>query len=360
MERLQRLRKALTIGLIGFVLVAIVSKLLPVPFGIFIVPTRSMVPVIHPGDMVIVYGKHARVGDIVVWCTSALYCVVHRLIEIRDGVIVTKGDANPVPDNPVPVSRLKGKVVAIVPRYIWIPLLLLVILIISAPSIVSVLEREEVSPIAIAAGVFGFYVVLAAVMPLLYTSMSIAMLGYVKPPLLYLAKIGFDSRDCAVTIHYVGTRGLRILSVNSVTVDHTKVDTYVTGNNTLHIYLPPVLLSKHVEESSSPRLSITVDAVLTRLGHLKGKYSVVIPFKPLKVAKNNGKIVILNPNCYPLHVNITFLYAYSPGSPWRKASDQVIVDKVFEASPPSSARFVYAIVSYRAYGHVYSYKLRLK
>ena len=360
MERLRRLRKALTIGLVGFVLVAIVSKLLPIPFGIFIVPTRSMVPVIHPGDMVIVYGKHVRVGDIVVWCTSALYCVVHRLVEIRDGLIVTKGDANPVPDNPVPVSKLKGKVVAIVPWYIWIPLLLLVVFIVSAPSITSVLEREEVSPIAIAAGVFGFYVVLAAVMPLLYTSMSIAMLGYVKPPLLYLAKIGFDNGDCAVTIHYVGTRGLRVLSVSRVAVDHTWIDTYVVGNNTLRIYLPPMLLSRHVEESSSPKLSITVDAVLTRLGHLKGKYSVVVPFKPLRVMKSNGKVVILNPNCYPIRVNITFLYAHGPGSPWRKVNDQVIVDRVFEASPPSSARFVYAIVSYKAYGHVYSYKLRLK
>ncbi len=324
-------------------------------------PTRSMVPVIHPGDMVIVYGKHVKVGDIVVWCTSALYCVVHRLIEIRDGFIVTKGDANPVPDNPVPVSKLKGKVVAIVPWYIWIPLLLLVILVISAPSMASVLGREGGS---LADRYSGWRIRLLrgarggnAFLLYIYEHSNARLR---EAPLLYLAKIGFDNKDCTVTIHYVGTRGLRILSVNSVTVDHTKIDTYVTGNNTLRIYLSPMLLSKHVEESSSPRLSITVDAVLTRLGHLKGKYSVVIPFKPLKVMKSNGKVVILNPNCYPLHVNITFLYAYGPGSPWRKASDQVIVDRVFEASPPSSARFVYAIVTYRAYGHVYSYKLRLK
>jgi len=360
MWAVQRLRKALTVAIIAFVALAVASKLLPVPFGIFIVPTRSMVPVIHPGDMVIVWGKHVKVGDIVVWCTSALYCVVHRLIEIRDGFIVTKGDANPLPDNPVPVSRLKGRVVAIIPRYIWIPLLVAALLLVSSPSLVSLFTREEVSPIAIAAGIFGFYVAIAAVMPFLYTSMSIAMLGYVKPPLLYLAKIGFDNKECAITIHYVGTRGLRILDVNSVVVDHTWIDTYVVENNTLRIYLPPVLLSRHVEESSSPRLSIAVDAVLTRLGHLKGKYSVVIPFKPLRVTRSNDRVVIVNPNCYPVHVNITFLYAYGPGSPWRKASDQVMVGHVFEASPPSNARFVYVIVSYKAYGHIYSYKLRLR
>lgn len=318
-----------------------------------------MVPTIHPGDMVIVYGGEAQVGDIVVWCTSPLYCVVHRLVDVRDGLIVTKGDANPLPDNPVPVSRLKGRVVAIIPWYVWIPLLLASLLVILAPSLASTLRREDVSPIALAAGIFGFYVAVAAILPFFYTSMSIVMLGYVKPPVLFAAKIGFDAKECAITINYVGKRGLHVLGIDRVTVNGVAVETYVLGNDTLRIYLPSHFLTEFVESSRNPRLRVVVDAVLTRLGHLKGSYSVTVPFVPLKVARSGRGVVIVNPNCYPVHVNVTFLYAYRAGGKWMHASDVVLVDRVFEAKPPVNASLVYVIVSYKAYGNTYTVRLRL-
>ncbi len=343
----------------GLAVFAVAAKLLPVPFGVFIVPTRSMVPTIKPGDMVIVYGRHVKIGDIVVWCTSPLYCVVHRLVEIRDGLIITKGDANPVPDNPVPVSRLKGRVVAIVPRYVWIPLLLSALLYVFAPSISSLLREENVSPLAVAMGVFGFYVALVLVLPLFYTSMSVAVLGYVKQPVLLLSKASFSEKDCTITIRYVGEHGLHLLSIENLMVDNTYLDSYVADNDTVTIYLPPAMLTRHVESTNEPRIRVVVDALLTRLGHLHGVYEVLVPFKPLEVRVVNETLVVVNPNCYPLHVNITFLYAYSAG-PWMRASDVVLVDKVFEAKPPVNARYVYAVVSYRAYGHLYTAKLRIR
>jgi len=356
----QRLRRAIALAITMFALVALISKLLPIPFGVFIVPTRSMVPTIEPGDMVIVYGKHVKIGDIVVWCTGPLYCVVHRLVGVRDGLIITKGDANPVPDNPVPVSRLKGRVVAIVPRYVWIPLLLSALLYVFAPSISSLLREEGVSPLVIAGGVFGFYVALAVILPFLYTSMSVAMLGYVKQPVLFLSKASFNEKDCTITIRYMGEHGLHLLSVENLVVDNMYLDSYVVGNDTVTIYLPPVVLTRHVENTTEPRIRVVVDALLTRLGRLHGVYEVFVPFKPLGVRVVNETLVVVNPNCYPLHVNITFLYAYSAGSSWRRVSDVVLVDKVFEAKPPVGARFVYAVVSYRAYGHIYTAKLRIR
>jgi len=259
----------------------------------------------------------------------------------------------------VPVSRLKGRVVAIVPRYVWIPLLLSALLYVFAPSISSLLREEGVSPLAIAGGIFGFYVALAVILPFLYTSMSVAMLGYVKQPVLFLSKTSFSMKDCTITIRYVGEHGLHLVSVESIMVDKVHLDTYVLGDDTVTIYLPPVMLTRHVENTSEPRIRIVVDALLTRLGRLHGVYEVSIPFKPLKLRVINETLVVVNPNCYPLHVNITFLYAYSAG-PWMRASDVVLVDKVFEAKPPVDAKYVYAVVSYRAYGHLYTAKLRIR
>ncbi len=85
-----------------------------------VVSSWSMEPTLHVGDIIVVYGRdRIREGDIVVYVSASGTLIVHRVIAIEEGafglVYVTKGDANPTPDTPVPPSRVKGKVILVIP-----------------------------------------------------------------------------------------------------------------------------------------------------------------------------------------------------------------------------------------------------
>lgn len=76
-------------------------------FGVSIsyVPTDSMVDTIQPGEYVLftkVDAEDVQVGDIIVYRSKegpmAGNYIIHRVIEMKDGYFVTKGDHNPVAD----------------------------------------------------------------------------------------------------------------------------------------------------------------------------------------------------------------------------------------------------------------------
>ncbi|MBQ9954116.1 MAG: signal peptidase I [Eggerthellaceae bacterium] len=90
---------------------------LPMPFGYgaAVVLSGSMEPELSTGDLVIVGdGGPVEVGDVVVYQDGNLL-VVHRVVETEGGVMVTKGDANNVADEPVAVSAVRGEVLASIP-----------------------------------------------------------------------------------------------------------------------------------------------------------------------------------------------------------------------------------------------------
>jgi signal peptidase len=91
----------------------------------------SMDPTFYKGDMIIVYGdKNIKVGDIVVFDspdTSFSYPIIHRVVEIKDDGVVTKGDNNAVSDEGrwgvVPFSKIYGKAVLKIPLLGWVKIL---------------------------------------------------------------------------------------------------------------------------------------------------------------------------------------------------------------------------------------------
>lgn len=93
---------------------AVKNETLPMPlgFGVGVVLTGSMEPTLSPNDVIIVTkaGEY-KVGDVVVYQTSGTP-VTHRLIEIdtEHGTALTQGDANNAADEPITVSRIKGRV----------------------------------------------------------------------------------------------------------------------------------------------------------------------------------------------------------------------------------------------------------
>ncbi len=90
---------------------------MPMPFGLgsSVVLSGSMEPTLSIHDLVLVKAQEDyQVGDIVVY-QSGGSLVIHRIVELRDGGYVTKGDANNTEDGVVAPEAVKGRMFFRVP-----------------------------------------------------------------------------------------------------------------------------------------------------------------------------------------------------------------------------------------------------
>ena len=110
---------AVMIGVNVFILNArhLTGNAVPTPFGYgaSVVLSGSMEPTLSVGDLLIVQAQeNYEVGDIVVY-QSGKMPVVHRIMELDEEMVTTRGDANNTNDEPFPVGAIKGEVIAVVP-----------------------------------------------------------------------------------------------------------------------------------------------------------------------------------------------------------------------------------------------------
>jgi len=86
-------------------------------FTAFEVITGSMSPTIEIGDMVVVEidKSQINVGDIIVF-KEQNSIITHRVTEIKDKNIITKGDANNAKDKPIKEEYIIGKVIKTIPK----------------------------------------------------------------------------------------------------------------------------------------------------------------------------------------------------------------------------------------------------
>jgi signal peptidase len=97
-----------------------------------IIASGSMMPALDVGDIVITVQtspEKIKVGDIIqYWKQGEPAPIVHRVIQIdRAGgtiYIVTKGDANNAPDDPITVTQTIAKVALVIPKLGWISIAL--------------------------------------------------------------------------------------------------------------------------------------------------------------------------------------------------------------------------------------------
>ena len=85
--------------------------------------SESMVPTFDKGDMIIVQGGTViKTGDIVVYDAPVYkYPIIHRVINITEAGVVTKGDNNASPDPWVtPTSKIHGKAILRIPYLGWV------------------------------------------------------------------------------------------------------------------------------------------------------------------------------------------------------------------------------------------------
>ncbi len=117
----------------------ILGRYIGSPISIVIVSGTSMRPTLDIGDLaILVRDSDVGEGDIVLWCRNNLDCILHRVYQINSTYVITKGDANEVPDPPIPIDRIEYKAVLTLPSYIWIPFIIA-----SLYLIVKYEDREE-------------------------------------------------------------------------------------------------------------------------------------------------------------------------------------------------------------------------
>lgn len=96
----------------------ITGNQMPMPFGIgvSVVLSGSMEPALSVSDLVILRrAGSVQTGDIVVYQSGGML-IIHRVISVTEDAIITQGDANPVPDDPIPPEAVKGVAVCSVPK----------------------------------------------------------------------------------------------------------------------------------------------------------------------------------------------------------------------------------------------------
>jgi signal peptidase len=94
------------------------KKDLPKVFGFaqIIVISGSMEPAIKVGDLLIIHEQDSyKVKDMVTFRQDKRF-VTHRIIELRNDEVVTQGDVNNVPDEPIKLFQVEGKVFLRIPR----------------------------------------------------------------------------------------------------------------------------------------------------------------------------------------------------------------------------------------------------
>lgn len=88
-----------------------------IPFGVLEVTGGSMEPYLSPGDGIFVYEvpfEDLQLQDTVLF-TQGGELVTHRIMEIGEGYLITKGTANDIVDTPVSQSDYKAKVLFGIP-----------------------------------------------------------------------------------------------------------------------------------------------------------------------------------------------------------------------------------------------------
>ena len=79
--------------------------------SIYKVETGSMEDGIHTGDYILILKKeYYRKGEIITYKVDN-YFITHRIIEINENEIITKGDANNVEDEAISKKDIVGKVI---------------------------------------------------------------------------------------------------------------------------------------------------------------------------------------------------------------------------------------------------------
>ena len=299
--------------LILLLIIAGLGRVVSLPVFLFIVSGKSMLPTLHPGDVVIAIRGPFSKGDIVVWCSTPIYCVAHRVQKLSNGFVVTKGDANPLEDPPIPISMVMYKVIGKIPNYLWLTPLLSLLIYLSYKRIHALfmlrprMTKKEEKVLRLTTTVVTIFV-LFNVLALLLTPLPAGSVKYYIPkPNVELKTI--TPTEYGVLMDY-NIRFTRIVNVNKCAVyvlDKTYYCTYWTiRNNTLNLHIPEEAY-QYAYLKGANRLSIMVNVSLEN-GWFTGNYTIPLTWRKLEISLNRTLIEVSNLNPIPFNVSVRILY----------------------------------------------------
>lgn len=98
-----------------FLFPLILTDLLHTPYPLAAIVSNSMWPAIKAGDIVVIRGVEAKndlkVGDVIVYDNGDGF-IIHRVVSLNEKTLITKGDANGQPDDPIRYGQIIGKAIA--------------------------------------------------------------------------------------------------------------------------------------------------------------------------------------------------------------------------------------------------------
>ncbi len=115
-------------GLVAaYIILEVSGMVLHTRYPVIVVVSCSMYPELNRGDLVVVSGaQNYSPGDVIVYRSERkAFPIIHRVIEVRDGEVLPKGDNNVAPDGWIPVDRIYGKMVFKIPALGWPKILLM-------------------------------------------------------------------------------------------------------------------------------------------------------------------------------------------------------------------------------------------
>ncbi len=299
-----RLRRLAAYTLLALVVALAAARLYGGPVALIVVAGRSMEPTMRFGDVALAVRGGFKPGDIVVWCTGPFSCVVHRLLEIRGETAITKGDANPVPDPPVPLRLVEYRVVAVIPReLVWTPIAVYL-----AYEAVTSFRRapRELSLETVAVIVVGSYVAVTFTTPILAPTP------------------GPESLNIGELIPRIDLVAVKVLRNGTVTLDYRYKEAAISSitfctASTASLTMPctaeiegtritvriPTEIYRTAYMAGTTLINVRLEALLKPMGRLEAVYPIHVGWLKPALKLEGCNLTVYNPNPAPLELNVT-------------------------------------------------------
>jgi len=303
---------------LGIILLLMVGRLFWFPVALFVVSGNSMLPVYRTGDIVLgiaTYIVSYSIGDIVVWHATFTHGVIHRVYNVTDGYVVTKGDNNPLPDPPVPKNWIRYVAVLQIPREVWISAVLGLVgvyLYRKRREVADYLRSGEDKDLKVAFTVLTVFILLDLsiifVVPVYWYSYRAVLLH----PNVELAKFTVENFSTAVielSLSYAEMLGVKTCNILVNNISYP-CDYVWASVSTIVVGIPREVFHESYKYSNSTIASIGIALNITfDKGWLYGVYNYVFNWRPLAVEVVNRSLVVYNPNPVPFNLtNIRVVY----------------------------------------------------
>ncbi len=119
-------------------------------FAFLVVTTGSMEPEIDAGELVVIKeNEEYKIGDIVTFVDQDDFLVTHRIVNLNEKSMITKGDNNDLLDEATNLRNIKGKVIAhskvlgFFVLYLLKPLVFIYVIFLIILNIIRIFLKEE-------------------------------------------------------------------------------------------------------------------------------------------------------------------------------------------------------------------------